>query len=101
MEGIAMSRINIKMLTEDALAYLKENAESIAKKIAENEDNFWIKNTIPQSIPLFVEKKLQIEDFDLLDNPGSADKNIDFQNSVKIYESLKELPRYILCDQRF
>ena len=96
-----MSKINIKILSEDALVYLKENAESIAKKIAENEDNSWIKNTIPQSIPLFVEKKLQIEDFDLLDNPESTDKNIDFQNSVKIYESLKELPRYILCDQRF
>ena len=37
-----MSKINIKMLSEDALVYLKENAESIAKKIAENEDNSWI-----------------------------------------------------------
>lgn len=96
-----MSSLNIKMLTEDALAYLKENADSFSKKIAENEDNSWIKNMIPQTIPLFVEKKLQIEDFELMDNPDSVDKNIDFQNSIHIYESLKSLPRYILCDQRF
>lgn len=94
-----MSKRNIKMLSEDALIYLKGNAESFSKKIAENEDNSWIKKTIPQ--PIFIEKKLQIEDFDLLDNPESTNKNIDFKNSVKIYESLKELPRHILCDQRF
>lgn len=94
-----MSKINIKLLTEDSLAYLKENAESFSKKIVENEDNSWIINTISQ--PIFVEKKLQIEDFELLDNPESLDKNIDFQNSIAIYESLKSLPRYILCDQRF
>lgn len=56
-----MSKINIKMLSEDALVYLKENAESIAKKIAENEDNSWIKNTIPQSIPLFVERNYKLK----------------------------------------
>lgn len=94
-----MSKINIKMLSEDALIYIKENAESFSKKIDENENNLWIQKTIPH--PVFSEKKLQIEYFDLLDNPESADKNIDFKNSVKIYESLKELPRHILCDQRF
>lgn len=94
-----MSKINIKMLTEDALAYLRENADSFAKRIAENEDNSWIKTVVPQ--PMFIEKKLQVEDFELLDNPDSLDKEIDFKNSIAIYESLNTLPRYILCDERF
>ena len=66
-----MSKINIKMLSEDALIYIKENAESFSKKIDENENNLWIQKTIPH--PVFSEKKLQIEYFDLLDNPESAD----------------------------
>ena len=94
-----MSKINIKMLTEDALVYLRNNPDSISKMIKENENNSWINSTIPQ--PMFVEKKLQIDDFELTDNPESSDKNIDFENSKALYESLKVLPRYILCDERF
>lgn len=94
-----MSKINIKMISEDTLSYLKVNAESFAKFIAENETNDWIKKTVPQ--PIYVEKNLQIDDFDLLDNPDSVDKDIDFKNSVILFEHLRNLPRYILCDERF
>lgn len=94
-----MSEINIKMLTEDALNFLRNNKSSFATKISENENNLWIKELLPQ--PIFVEKKLLINDFDLEDNPESADKNIDFKNSVTLYENLNSLPRYILCDERF
>lgn len=34
-------------------------------------------------------------------NPESVDKDIDFSNSIKLYEHLKALPRYILSDERF
>lgn len=94
-----MSKINIKILSEDALIYLKNNAEIFATKIKENPDNSWIKNTI--HTPIFIEKKIQIDDFELEDNPDSKDKEKDFKNSITIYENLKNLPRYILCDQRF
>lgn len=94
-----MSKVNIKLLSEDALIYLRNNAESFAEKIKENSDNSWIENTIPT--PIFIDKKMQIDDFELLDNPSSKDKEKDFKNSITIYENLKNLPRYILCDQRF
>lgn len=94
-----MSSINIKLLSEDSLNYLKENLERVTKLIQENENNDWIYTEFPQ--PMFVEKKFQINDFNLVDNPDSKDKDIDLKNSITIYENLSKLPRYILTDQCF
>ncbi|HMM00006.1 MAG TPA: DUF6339 family protein [Bacilli bacterium] len=94
-----MNRIHIKIMSEDALAYLKTNAEYVAQKIKESESNEWIINTFPQ--PIFVEKKSLINDFELVSNPDSKNREIDFDNSRTLFENLNELPRYILCDERF
>lgn len=93
-----MSKIHIKMLSEDALMYLKKNSAQVAKKVIDNATNDWIKTDFPQ--PMFVEKKFIIDDFELQSNPESADKDIDFSNSIKLYEHLKVLPRYILSDEK-
>lgn len=94
-----MSLINIKMLTDESYQFMCKNIDLVVKKIVENESNDWIYNEFPK--PMFVEKTLKIEDFSLIDNPDSKDKEIDFKNSVVIYESLKSLPRYVLCDDKF
>lgn len=91
--------INIKMMSDNALAYLKKNIDRVTEKIKANEDNSWIQAEFPE--PMFIEKKFEIKDFDLIDNPESKDKDIDFKNSVTLYEALKGLPRYVLCDERF
>ena len=96
---MTMSKIHIKMLTEEALSFLKKNTHSVAQMIIDNDTNRWIEKFFPQ--PMFVKKKYEIEDFELEDNPLSADKTIDFNNSVKIYSSLSVIPRYILSDERF
>lgn len=94
-----MSKIHIKLLSENALAHMKKNIDVITKKIQENEDNSWIYSEFPEK--MFTEKKYEIEDFVLIDNPDSNDKEIDLTNSISIYESLKVLPRYVLTDERF
>lgn len=94
-----MSNINIKMLSEDAYLFLKTHLEEVTNKIIENEDNSWIQNFFPS--PIFVDKKIIISDFNLTDNPDSKDKDIDLENSIKLYESLKSIPNFILCDDRF
>ena len=91
--------INIKMMSDVAVAYLEKNIDRVTAKIKENGNNAWILTEFPE--PMFIEKKFQIRDFDLRDNPKSEDKEIDFANSVTLYEALKDLPRYILCDERF
>lgn len=93
------NKINIKMMSDTALAYLEKNIDRITDHIKTNEDNGWIKSEFPE--PMFIEKKFQIKDFDLIDNLESKDKDIDFKNSVALYEALKDLPRYVLCDERF
>lgn len=94
-----MSKIHIKMLSEDALLFLKKNSALVAKKVIDNVTNGWVNTEFPQ--PMFIEKKFDIEDFELQNNPESVDKDIDFSNSIKLYEHLKSLPRYILSDERF
>ncbi len=87
------------MLSEDALIYMKKNSEIIANKVLENETNEWVSKILPH--PIFIEKKYEIEDFELTDNPESKDKIIDFNNSIVLYEKLHRLPRYIISDERF
>lgn len=94
-----MGTINIKVLSEDAYLFFKNHLEEITKKIIENEDNLWVEKTFPS--PIFVDKKIFVPDFELIENPDSKDKDIDFENSIKIYESLQSVPNFILCDNRF
>lgn len=94
-----MSDINIKMLSEDALIYAERNVERVADLTKNRDDNSWIKSEFPQ--PMFVEKRLKISDFEIAENPGSSNREIDYKNGIAIYEALKGLPRYILTDNRF
>lgn len=94
-----MSSIRIKVLSEDALMYLKKNINQVTNNIKEKPTNEWIYNDFPQ--PMFIEKKYTIDDFELQRNPESLNKNIDFENSIKLYEHLSVLPRYIISDEKF
>ena len=94
-----MANINIKVLSEDAYIFIKLHLNEVTQKIKQYEDNSWIEDTLPS--PIFVDKKIFVPDFDLTDNPEQKDKDIDFDNSVKLYEALKSVPGYILCDDRF
>lgn len=94
-----MSKIHIKMLTDDALNFMKNNTATVAEKVKENSTNEWIYSFFPQK--MFEEKKFEINDFSLDDNLDSNDSNIDFKNSINLYKNLKDLPRYILTDVRF
>lgn len=96
---IMNNKVAVKVLTDTALAHFIKNIESITKKIIEFDDNQWILAEFEQ--PMFSEKKFIFDDFVLEDNPESNDKEIDFQNHIRMYESLNVLPRYILCDERF
>ena len=94
-----MSTINIKMLTESNLAHLKNNIEKITTLIQTNDNCNWIYSEFAQ--PVFSTKSITIEDFDLKENPESSDKEVDFENSIRLYEHLNKLPRYILTDEKF
>ena len=93
-----MNKINISFITDDALETLYKNSDEVAEYLMkEKNDSNWLK-LIYQG-ELFEEKKYKIDKISLLTDDNYD--NVDFQNSIMIYETLKDLPRYILTDERF
>ena len=96
-----MSRINIKMVSEDALITIKKNINVINNYVKEENTNEWIPVVLKGINPIYVEKKITIEDFELIENKKVNDKDIDFKNSITLYEHLKDIPRFILSSENF
>lgn len=96
-----MSRINIKMVSEDALIAIKKNINVINNYVKEENTNEWIPVVLKGINPIYVEKKITIEDFELIENIKVNDKDIDFKNSITLYEHLKDIPRFILSSENF
>lgn len=93
-----MNKINIGFITDDALETLRKNSEKVAEYLMkEKENSNWLKMIYKGKI--FEEKKYKIDNITL--STDSDYSKVDFENSIKIYETLKELPRYILTDERF
>ena len=92
-----MSKIYIKLASDECYETLKVNIDVYAEKFQDNPlDNSWIYEALPENP--FVEKKLMIEDFSL-DVPKTLEDEI--ANHITLYESLNHLPKYILADKRF
>lgn len=92
--------INICFMTDDAINTLKANVKTANDCIRKWEDSSeWI-NTI-YSGNVFEEKKYKIPDFELKISSNNDYDEVDFENSIILYNSLKDLPLYILTDERF
>lgn len=92
--------INIQFMTEEAVETLRINSELVSKKIMDNPNsNIWLADVLPKNI--YVEKQYKINDFELKIDPEGKYENVDFENSVILYEHLQHLPKYILSDERF
>ncbi len=94
-----MNNIHIKIMTDAGIAHLSKNINHIVKMIQDNRSNEWIYEEFPK--PLFIEKKYEISDFELEENPESINKDIAYNNSIILYENLKNLPRYIVTSEGF
>ena len=92
--------INISFMTEDAINTLKANSKSANGFLKEwKESSDWLINIY--SGKLFEEKKFKIPDFELKCSDSGNYSEVDFDNSIILYNSLKDLPLYILTDERF
>ena len=92
--------INISFMTEDAINTLKSNSKTANNYLKEWKDsNAWLSNIYPGN--LFEEKKYKIPDFKLKISENGNYEEVDFQNSIILYNSLKDLPQYIVTDERF
>lgn len=97
---MVMSKINVKLMSEETYATLKRNIDSYVKNFKDNDsDGSWINDIISEKA--FEIKKFQIEDFVLETPEGPYDRKTDLKNAITLYEHLNVLPGYILSEPRF
>ena len=90
--------IEIKLMTEQAYKTLQKNYVEVTQMINDHpSDSTWLKSYL--GFEPYETKKYCIEDFEL-ENDEDYSK-VALQNSITLYEKLKDLPRYILCNIRF
>lgn len=95
-----MNRINIKTMEVDCIETLRHNPDKVTAYMMHNTENSnWLKE-IYNGV-LYNEKKYQIEDFELDIPKDTKDKEVDIKNSIILYNCLKDLPSYILTDEKF
>lgn len=95
-----MTQINIKYVNDELLETLKVNVQTVTNHLIENpNDSTWIHSLTSSST--YVEKKYKIDDFELELPSNETDTETIMKNAIKLYETLKGLPQYVLCDERF
>lgn len=91
--------INIKFLSDKALIALGKNQLKVQKNIHDSDNNDWLYSFIDERP--FVEKNYKIAEFKLKTSNRNDYKDVRFENSITLYEALKDLPMYIVTDERF
>ena len=95
-----MNKINVCFMTDDAIETLRKNPSKVTEKLKGNKYNSeWLKDIYKDK--LFEEKKYKIPEFKLEISESGNYSDVDYYNSIVLYEALKELPRYVLTDERF
>ena len=78
---MVMSKINVKLMSEETYATLKRNIDSYVKNFKDNDsDGSWINDIISEKA--FEIKKFQIEDFVLETPEGPYDRKTDLKNAI-------------------
>ena len=87
-----MDTIQVKVISEQALAHLKVNSKQTN----------WIYTALKDlDAPIFEDKPYRIPDFKLYTVIGANDYDVEYKNGIILYNALKELPPYLLGDIRF
>ena len=90
--------INIKMVTEEAYKTLQKNAKDAYQHVVDHpSDCSWLKDYL--GFEPFETKTYTVEDFVLKLNDDYS--QVEADNAILLYETFKDLPRYILCNPRF
>ncbi len=97
---MATNKINIKFLTDQSLETFKANINHVYEQIKLNpRNNTWVYKLLPKNP--FVVKKYTINNFKLKYSENGKYDDVNYENSILLYENLKHLPRRIFTDERF
>jgi hypothetical protein len=93
-------QIYISYMTDQAIDTLNSNQSMITEKIKNNiHDSNWINDMVSGNI--YEERKFKIKDFELKTSIEGNYSSVELENAIILFNTLKELPRYILTDERF
>ena len=85
-------------MSEEAYLTLQKNYKEVYNLILQHPtDSSWLYDFL--GFEPFEEKKYEINDFDL--ELSDDNENVLLNNGIIVYENLKDLPRYVLCNNRF
>lgn len=97
-----MSKIYISFMTDEAIETLKRNQSKVTEYLkTEKENSEWLSNIYSGN--LYIQKKYTINEFSLklAETPEDYSKEVAYDNAITLYEALKDLPAYVLTDERF
>lgn len=90
----------IKYMTDPMLDTIKKNTQKAVEYMDNNKlNNDWLDNLY--SGKKFQEMNFKIPDFELKISDSGDYKKVDFENSLMLFNSLRNLPKYVLSDERF
>jgi len=95
-----MSRTHIYYMGDTTLEALRSNMKWATQQLIENPtSSHWVEEIDPGHT--YIEKRYYIDDFKLKIPEGPEDKKTDIENSILLYETLHQLPPYVLSDEHF
>jgi hypothetical protein len=87
-------------MSDETIETLRSNLDkNIENFIKYYDDPSWIERITDERT--FITKKYTIEHFQLTIPKDNKDKETEIENSIVLYEHLKDLPMYVLTDERF
>lgn len=93
------SIINISFINDKLLDTLYTNPDKATEYIRNNPyDSKWLKEMCDETP--FEQRKQKINDFELKMSSTGKYKDVEIDNAIMLYENLKDLPRYVLIDER-
>lgn len=91
--------INICFVNDELLDTFYSNPQKITECIRENPyDTKWLREIL--DVQPFEQRKQKIFDFELKMSSEGKYKDVELDNAITLYTHLKDLPRYVLIDER-
>ncbi|WP_276911250.1 hypothetical protein [Dubosiella newyorkensis] len=91
-----MSEINVKVMKSSVIESLRKNRKNYLENFKNSENSNWLKEKFGENI--YEEKRYKITIPELVFS-RELDQNV--QNNINLYDSVKELPGYILAEKGF
>jgi hypothetical protein len=98
--------MKVNYMTDRALETLRGNMEDVSRQLATHSGNSswlpaWFKAHSVEPGEIYAEQEFEFDSIEFVPPMGPQDRKAESINSVRIYEALRKLPRYVLTNEKF